>query len=49
MSLAEKADKIVVMENGRIVLEGIPRELLYVQGGLGHHFQIARSPIPEAV
>jgi len=49
MSLAEKADKIVVMENGRIVQEGIPRELLYVQGGLGHHFQIARSPIPEAV
>jgi ABC-type multidrug transport system fused ATPase/permease subunit len=49
MSLAEKADKIVVMENGRIVQEGSPRELLSVQGGLAHHFQIVRSPIPEVV
>jgi ATP-binding cassette subfamily B protein len=49
MSLAEKADKVVVMESGRIVREGTPRELISSQGGFAQHFQIARSPIPEAV
>jgi ATP-binding cassette, subfamily B, bacterial len=49
MSLAEKADKIVVMENGRIVQEGTPRELLRLQGDPAHGFQIARGPILEAV
>jgi ATP-binding cassette, subfamily B, bacterial len=49
MSLAEKGDKIVVLENGRIAQEGTPRELLSVQGGLAQHFQIARSPVLESV
>jgi ATP-binding cassette subfamily B protein len=49
MSLAEKADKMVVLENGRIVQQGIPRELLSTQGGLAHHCQMASSPILESV
>jgi ABC-type multidrug transport system fused ATPase/permease subunit len=49
MSLAEKADKIVVLENGRIVQEGPPRKLISLQGELAHHFQIVQSPVPEIV
>jgi ATP-binding cassette subfamily B protein len=47
MSLAEKADKIVVLDNGRIVQEGTPRELISSQSRLAHHFQLLRSPAPE--
>jgi ATP-binding cassette, subfamily B, bacterial len=47
MSLAERADKIVVLENGRIVQEGPPRKLISSQGGLAHHFQTVQSPVPE--
>jgi ABC-type multidrug transport system fused ATPase/permease subunit len=49
MSLAEKADKIVVLENGRIVQEGSPRKLISSQGELAHHFQMVQSPVPEIV
>jgi ATP-binding cassette subfamily B protein len=49
MSLAEKADKIVVLENGRILQEGTPRELLAVQSGLARQFQVARASIPQVV
>jgi len=49
MSLAEKADKIVVLENGRIVEEGPPRKLISSQGEMAHHFQVVQSPIPEIV
>jgi ATP-binding cassette subfamily B protein len=47
MSLAAKADKVVFMENGRIVQEGTPRELLSLQGGLDRHFPVEQAPIPE--
>jgi ABC-type multidrug transport system fused ATPase/permease subunit len=49
MSLAEKADKIVVLENGRILQEGTPRELLALQSGLARQFQVARASIPQVV
>ena len=49
MSLAEKADKIVVLENGRILREGTPRELLTLQSGLARQFQVTRDSIPQVV
>jgi ABC-type multidrug transport system fused ATPase/permease subunit len=49
MSLAEKADKIVVLENGRIVQEGTPRELVSSQGELAHLFQMVQSHVTEIV
>jgi ABC-type multidrug transport system fused ATPase/permease subunit len=42
MSLVELADFAVVMEGGRIVESGTPRELLARESYLSRQFQLAR-------
>jgi ATP-binding cassette, subfamily B, bacterial len=38
-ALLEIADRAVVLENGRIIEQGAPRELLITESALGRHFR----------
>jgi len=38
-ALLEIADRAIVLENGRIIEQGSPRELLLTESALGRHFR----------
>ena len=48
MSLVELADVVVVVDSGRIIETGSPRELLTSDSFLARQFQLARLTMPES-
>jgi ATP-binding cassette subfamily B protein len=47
-SLVETADHVIVLDEGRIVQQGHPSDLLHMPGYLAQHFSTTDSRLPEA-